>query len=46
MLIISGFKDSIVGKEVLPPPVLESTFGLTGGNIFHGAMSLDQGPML
>ena len=37
-----GFKDSIVGKEVLPPPVLEATFGLTGGNIFHGAMSLDQ----
>ena len=37
-----GFKASIVGKEVLSPPVLEETFGLTGGNIFHGAMSLDQ----
>lgn len=37
-----GFKDSIVGKEVLPPPELEKVFGLTGGNIFHGAMSLDQ----
>jgi len=37
-----GFKDSIVGKEVLTPPDLESIFGLTGGNIFHGAMSLDQ----
>ena len=37
-----GFKDSIVGKEVLTPPDLEATFGLTGGNIFHGSMSLDQ----
>ena len=38
-----GFKSSIVGKEVLSPPDLEATFGLTGGNIFHGSMSLDQG---
>ena len=37
-----GFKASIVGKEVLPPPDLEAVFGLTGGNIFHGSMSLDQ----
>ena len=37
-----GFKASIVGKEVLPPPELERVFGLTGGNIFHGSMSLDQ----
>ena len=37
-----GFQASIVGKEVLPPPDLEAVFGLTGGNIFHGAMSLDQ----
>ena len=37
-----GFKASIVGKEVLPPPDLEAIFGLTGGNIFHGSMSLDQ----
>ncbi|XP_072534087.1 pyridine nucleotide-disulfide oxidoreductase domain-containing protein 2 [Salminus brasiliensis] len=37
-----GFKDSIVGMEILAPPDLEREFGLTGGNIFHGAMSLDQ----
>ncbi len=37
-----GFKSSLVGYEVLPPPDLERIFGLTGGNIFHGAMSLDQ----
>ena len=37
-----GFRSSIVGYEVLTPDVLEATFGLTGGNIFHGAMGLDQ----
>ncbi|KAJ1522832.1 hypothetical protein ONE63_001983 [Megalurothrips usitatus] len=37
-----GFKESVVGKEVLPPPELERVFGLTGGNIFHGGMSLSQ----
>ncbi|KAK7602288.1 hypothetical protein V9T40_009729 [Parthenolecanium corni] len=37
-----GFKDSIIGYEVLPPPELERIFGLTGGNIYHGEPSLDQ----
>ncbi|XP_060781877.1 pyridine nucleotide-disulfide oxidoreductase domain-containing protein 2 [Neoarius graeffei] len=37
-----GFKQSIVGKDILTPPDLEREFGLTGGNIFHGTMSLDQ----
>ncbi|KAJ9583311.1 hypothetical protein L9F63_022328, partial [Diploptera punctata] len=37
-----GFKESIIGMEVLSPPDLEQIFGLTGGNIFHGALSLDQ----
>ncbi|KAI8512502.1 Pyridine nucleotide-disulfide oxidoreductase domain-containing protein 2 [Branchiostoma belcheri] len=37
-----GFKASVVGRDILTPPDLEKTFGLTGGNIFHGAMSLDQ----
>ena len=27
---------------MLTPQDLEKTFGLTGGNIFHGAMGLDQ----
>ncbi|XP_071792921.1 pyridine nucleotide-disulfide oxidoreductase domain-containing protein 2-like [Asterias amurensis] len=38
----SGFKSSVIGRDILPPPELERIFGLTGGNIFHGAMSLDQ----
>ncbi|PAV77815.1 hypothetical protein WR25_01371 isoform A [Diploscapter pachys] len=37
-----NFSKSVVGYEVLPPPDLERIFGVTGGNIFHGSMSLDQ----
>ena len=38
-----GFSESIVGEpDILTPPDLEKTFGLTGGNIFHGEMTLDR----
>ncbi|KAM9847649.1 pyridine nucleotide-disulfide oxidoreductase domain-containing protein 2 isoform 2-T2 [Aulostomus maculatus] len=37
-----GFKKSVVGRDILVPQDLERIFGLTGGNIFHGSMSLDQ----
>jgi phytoene dehydrogenase-like protein len=37
-----GFKASVVGRQVLSPLDLERTFGLIGGDIFHGALSLDQ----
>jgi phytoene dehydrogenase-like protein len=37
-----GFKASIVGRQALSPFDLEQEFGLTGGDIFHGALSLDQ----
>jgi phytoene dehydrogenase-like protein len=37
-----GFKASIVGRQTLSPLDLERTFGLTGGDIFHGALTLDQ----
>jgi len=37
-----GFRSSIVGRQVLSPFDLEQLFGLTGGDIFHGALSLDQ----
>ncbi|KAM6916161.1 pyridine nucleotide-disulfide oxidoreductase domain-containing protein 2 [Xenentodon cancila] len=37
-----GFKKSVVGRDILCPSDLERIFGLTGGNIFHGSMSLDQ----
>jgi phytoene dehydrogenase-like protein len=37
-----GFRASILGRQVLSPQGLERTFGLAGGDIFHGAMTLDQ----
>ena len=37
-----GFKASVVGRQALSPLDLEEMFGLTGGDIFHGALSLDQ----
>ncbi|KAI5581530.1 hypothetical protein POPTR_007G025300v4 [Populus trichocarpa] len=36
-----GFSSSIIGYDMLTPPDLEREIGLTGGNIFHGAMGLD-----
>ena len=37
-----GFKDSVIDRQMLTPVDLETTFGLTGGNIFQGAMPLHQ----
>ncbi len=37
-----GFAASVVGRQVLSPLDLEREFGLIGGDIFHGALSLDQ----
>ena len=37
-----GFKASVLGRQVLTPLDLERTFGLVGGDIMHGALTLDQ----
>jgi phytoene dehydrogenase-like protein len=37
-----NFKASVLGRQILTPLDLERTFGLVGGDIFHGALSLDQ----
>jgi phytoene dehydrogenase-like protein len=37
-----GFKASVIARQALTPLDLERIFGLTGGDIFHGALSLDQ----
>ncbi|HEY9084466.1 MAG TPA: NAD(P)/FAD-dependent oxidoreductase [Candidatus Tyrphobacter sp.] len=37
-----GFTSSVLHRQVLAPPDIEKTFNLTGGNIFQGAMSLNQ----
>src|SRR5271154_6977934 len=37
-----GFKASIIARQILSPLDLERDFGLVGGDIFHGKLSLDQ----
>lgn len=37
-----GFAGSVIGRQINSPLDLERTFGLVGGDIFHGALSLDQ----
>jgi len=37
-----GFKASILGRQIMSPLDLERTFGLIGGDIFHGKLDLDQ----
>jgi phytoene dehydrogenase-like protein len=37
-----NFKASVIARQIHSPLDLERKFGLTGGDIFHGRMSLDQ----
>ncbi len=37
-----GFAASVTGKQILSPLDLERQFGLLGGDIFHGALTLNQ----
>jgi phytoene dehydrogenase-like protein len=37
-----NFKDAVLGRRILSPVDLEREYGLTGGDIFHGALTLDQ----
>jgi phytoene dehydrogenase-like protein len=37
-----GFVKSVLGRQIHSPYDLERRFGLIGGDIFHGKMSLDQ----
>jgi len=40
--VAPNFRASVVGRRALTPLDLEREFGLTGGDIFHGALALDQ----
>jgi len=40
--VAPNFKASVVGRRALTPLDLEREFGLIGGDIFHGALGLDQ----
>jgi phytoene dehydrogenase-like protein len=37
-----GFGASVIGRQILSPLDLERQFGLLGGDIFHGALTLNQ----
>lgn len=39
---VPNIRSIIVDRQVLTPLDLERRFGITGGNIFHGEMSVDQ----
>jgi phytoene dehydrogenase-like protein len=40
--VAPGFTSSIVGRQVLGPHEMERDYGLVGGNIFHGELSVAQ----
>jgi len=37
-----NFRDAVIARQILSPLDLERTFGLVGGDIFHGALTLNQ----
>ncbi len=37
-----GFKSSVIARSAMSPADLERIFGLVGGDIMHGALSIDQ----
>ena len=37
-----NFKRSVLGRQIMSPLDLERTFGLIGGDIFHGRLQLEQ----
>ncbi|ABE63523.1 FAD dependent oxidoreductase [Nitrobacter hamburgensis X14] len=41
-LYAPGFAASVIGRQILSPLDLEREFGLLGGDIFHGALTLNQ----
>ena len=38
----ANFKRSVLGRQIMSPLDLERSFGLVNGDIFHGALGLDQ----
>jgi phytoene dehydrogenase-like protein len=40
--VAAGFKASVIAHRALSPADLEREFGMLGGDIFHGRLSLDQ----
>jgi phytoene dehydrogenase-like protein len=41
-LYAPNIRDAIIHRQVISPLDMEREYGLTGGNIFHGDMTVDQ----
>jgi phytoene dehydrogenase-like protein len=40
--VAPGFADSVLHRQVIGPYTMEQTYGLVGGNIFHGELTVGQ----
>jgi phytoene dehydrogenase-like protein len=40
--VAPGFRESIIARDIVGPHQMETEYGLIGGNIFHGELSLEQ----
>ena len=40
--VAPGFRDSVIARDVVGPHEVETEYGLIGGNIFHGELSVEQ----
>jgi phytoene dehydrogenase-like protein len=40
--VAPGFTESIIGRQVIGPDLMEREYGLVGGNIFHGELTPGQ----
>ncbi|HZN18107.1 MAG TPA: NAD(P)/FAD-dependent oxidoreductase [Micromonosporaceae bacterium] len=40
--VAPGFTDSVIGRQVIGPHQMQTEYGLVGGNIFHGELTLGQ----
>jgi phytoene dehydrogenase-like protein len=40
--VAPGFKASVIARDVVGPHQMQEEYGLVGGNIFHGELSLEQ----
>src|SRR5262249_19804762 len=40
--VAPGFPDSVLHRQVIGPHQMQQEYGLVGGNIFHGELSLGQ----
>ncbi len=41
-LVAPGFRDSVLARQVIGPKQMQEEWGLIGGNIFHGELTVDQ----